>query len=90
MSKIEDGGPAYPQITPFRIGPDDKLLRNTGMSLRDWFAGQALAGLCGNSGGPFQASPFSGWGLVNCGTGDVARWSYVLADAMLAARQEQS
>lgn len=39
MSKINNGGPAFPHAHedyPFQHG----------MSLRDWFAGQALAGMC--------------------------------------------
>lgn len=43
---MSDGGPAFP-FTPTdrsgQIGP-----AHPGMSLRDWFAGQALAGLMGN------------------------------------------
>jgi hypothetical protein len=41
MSKINDGGPAFPHAHedyPFQHG----------MSLRDWFAGQALAGILAN------------------------------------------
>ena len=40
MSAIKDGGPAYPMFIPenhFSTGSQD----NQGMSLRDWFAGQA-------------------------------------------------
>ena len=53
---------------------------------RDMFAGLALQGLCANSGGPFQASPASGWALVNCTIDAVAQEAYSLADAMLKAR----
>ena len=38
MKEINDGGPAFPVAV-------DKLLVSEGMSLRDWFAGQALAGI---------------------------------------------
>lgn len=38
-----DGGPAFPVVFPER---DDALLKSQGLSMRDWFAGQALAGLC--------------------------------------------
>ena len=38
MSKQNDGGPAYPRMSVATEGYD-------GMSLRDYFAGQALAGL---------------------------------------------
>ena len=42
MSKINDGGYAFPQA----LNGDDDYNGAEGMSLRDWFAGQALAGLC--------------------------------------------
>lgn len=47
MSKINDGGPAYPTRIPMDMAPmslDEAaafLERNAGMSLRDKFAGQA-------------------------------------------------
>ena len=44
-----------------------------GMTLRDYFAGQALAGLCANPGG-------------DCDAETMANVSYSLADAMLKAR----
>jgi hypothetical protein len=40
---VDNSGPAF----PFEHGhsPDAANVRETGMTLRDWFAGQALAGL---------------------------------------------
>ena len=46
----------------------------SGMSLRDWFAGQAAAHMMSDD----------GWGGVN----NVARHAYLLADALLSARGE--
>ena len=74
MSKRDDGGPAFPREEVVmrdgtRYGPVQP-----GMSLRDWFAGQALAGLCAA-----QVSP----SVVV-----VVEEAYQLADAMLAARKE--
>lgn len=60
---IKEGGPAF----PYSFYP--------GMTLRDWFAGQALAGMLGC---PLQ--PQSGPDMY-------ARDAYAMADAMLAARE---
>ena len=58
-----DGGPAFPVMW-------DYADNETGMSLRDWFAGQALEG-----------RGYDGWGAQ-----DIAEMAYEIADAMLAAR----
>lgn len=49
---------------------------NLGMSLRDYFAGQALAGMLANPELPTDAEY-------------IAKWSYLNADAMLAERQKE-
>lgn len=46
------------------------------MTLRDWFAGQALAGLLANK--------ITDRENVN----SVSEWAYAIADAMLAAREQ--
>lgn len=82
MSKINDGGPAFPHS--FESVPGHPHWeQSTGMSLHNWFAGQALAGLCANSGGPFQANALNGWDIVNCDPSHVANWCHNLADAMV-------
>jgi hypothetical protein len=58
-----------------------------GMRLRDYYAAQALAGLCANPGGPFQRCEASGWTMVNCDQNHVAAECYRLADAMMEARK---
>lgn len=69
MSKTNDGGYAFPVPGTERNYPE------FGMSLRDWFAGQALAGLCANPN--------------NHNIQEVcARIAYAQADAMLAERQK--
>lgn len=69
--KIEDGGPAFP-----RTGADGHTSPQRGMSLRDWFAGQALAGLCQN------------WNENPMNTKSCADVAYDLADAMLERRRK--
>ena len=43
MTQRNDGGPAF----PFDGGENNGIQPSSGMSLRDYFAGQALAGLAG-------------------------------------------
>lgn len=64
---INDGGPAFPVI-----------YCTEGMSLRDYFAAQALAGMLQN----YTTQKF-GVGEQTCAQG-----AYEFADAMLAARKE--
>ena len=71
MSDQQDGGPAFPS-------PSVQHVDLRGMSLRDWFAGQALAGLLASEGGSdcgFYTAPAA------------AARAYDIADAMLAARR---
>jgi hypothetical protein len=68
----EDGGPAFPSFQRDYHG----------MSIRDWFAGQALTGLMAN---PTPLIDTAGATVLR--TPDVmASCSYKVADAMLAAR----
>ena len=74
MSKINDGGPAYPSTIQYF--PDDKNANEEqGMTLRDWFAGQALASM----GVEYTDS-------AECHA-SVAECAYRYADAMLKARE---
>ena len=71
--KTDDGGPAFPHPTEgFYNDPEKGIGFNvyTGMTLRDYFAGQALAGLLANSRNDHV----------------MAIDAYELADEMLAAR----
>lgn len=80
-TKIEDGGPAFP------VGVE-ALLTRQGMSLRDWFAGQALAGILASPNfDEFALSAGTFW------TDDekrlrVAQAAFGYADAMLLAKAE--
>lgn len=71
----DDGGPAFPVAEDHKIASD--LAWTSGMTLRDWFAGQFLV-----------AIPH-----VGCGAElefvDLASDCYKMADAMLAERAKQ-
>ena len=82
MSTPHDGGPAFPGFVDYRDKP------SVGMSLRDWFAGQALAGFCGNP-SVFAANGMTGWGLVNCDHATLAAECRDLADAVIAELEHQ-
>jgi len=74
MSRKPDGGPVHPTT------PDHQRrmsgVGGSGMTLRDYFAGQWLAGL--------GADPSTGSQFHNAS--DVAENCYHMADAMIAAR----
>jgi hypothetical protein len=82
---IDTGGPAFP-LQGFTTASGHTEWPIFGMTLRDYFAGQALAGVLANCGGPIQANGMSGWGFVNCEGKDVAQCAYEIAGAMIAAR----
>ena len=74
MSAINDGGPAFPvPMVPWQDGFIN--VECTGMSLRDWLAGQVLQGLASDTAYI--------WNRTN---EEVATASYDIADAMLKAR----
>lgn len=77
MSAINDGGPAFPGANPAYDGNWDKRMTVGGMTLRDYFAGQALAGILMN----YTTQKF---GASEKTVGEAA---YQYADAMLAARE---
>ena len=64
-----DGGMVFPQDPAWQSGQG-------GMILRDWFAGQALAGILCSPDGPGGTRE------------DDAKWCYQMADAMLAERDK--
>jgi hypothetical protein len=75
MSTINDGGPAFPVPDSHHANGQVQYGAN-GMTLRDWFAGQALQGLlaCGEAHDEHTDS-------VTAGA------AYKMADAMLKARE---
>lgn len=48
MSAKNDGGPAFPTKKTKQVGILNVEQSEPGMSLRDWFAGQALVGILSN------------------------------------------
>lgn len=79
---INDGGPAFPPT--FGLSGDI----GTGMSLRDWFAGQALTSLAEiDPSLPGEAPQHNYvWPAPERLAERRAKWAYLQADAMLAAR----
>ena len=72
LTPINDGGPAFPCETyGFRNGKETTIPTN-GMSLRDYFAGQALI-----------SEECNGFTKIN----DMVKHAYTMADAMIAARE---
>ena len=71
MNRPNNGGPAFPTVE------SDDYVTDMGMSLRDWFAGQALAGLVAFD--RYEERP-------EVLAGD----AYLLADAMLSEREPEN
>jgi hypothetical protein len=72
MIDKQDGGPAFPLATS--SGSNESV---NGMSLRDWFAGQTLAGMCANAEESYH--PYE----------ELAKRAYLQADAMITERGKQ-
>lgn len=72
---MHDGGPAFPVMFYALDSMGEMAIREQfeGMTLRDWFAGQALAGIALD--------------VCDVPQGSVAERCYALADAMIAARE---
>lgn len=98
MSKntnTNDGGPAFPHPTECS---DGRAIPHLGMTLRDWFAGQALAGIISRLGvlsyTPLRDAPPQHNDVADAGDEDAvdmnhygtAFVAYEIADAMLEAR----
>lgn len=85
MAKIDDGGPAFPMTAVYDQEGRGIMEGTSGMMLRDWFAGQALAGICANINSYEDTIAPPGEDVVL--DIDVARAAYEYADAMIAARK---
>lgn len=85
--ETNDGGPAFPGETRTRVIKADGdfmtvssevlVAYHPGMSLRDWFAGQALAGIAANTRLVIQVERVDA----------ISTSAYRIADAMLKARE---
>jgi len=92
MSEKDDGGPAFPRPDE-RDGHGNGICQGSyGMSLRDWFAGQALACIC-----PAYGDRHGMDDLVNIATEngrtlheELAHAAYKIADAMISERTKRS
>lgn len=86
---VNDGDPAFPvksRMVPSDAGPNVwKAMECDGMSLRDWFAGQAL--VCMSSSEVLVG--FNETHTRETVAAAIARSAYELADAMLAARDKE-
>jgi len=72
----QDGTPAFPHTV---LLADGSAEYSVGMRLRDWFAGQAAAGI---TSGYWGNPEMSGLSPI-----DLAQEAYALADAMMEARK---
>ena len=77
-NQINDGGPAFPMAGNTSNWDSEKrqYVPQYGMTLRDWFAGQVLAGLIFHNDYGQRSDD------------DIANGAYSYADAMLAARNQ--
>ncbi len=81
MNMINDGGPAFPQSEAW----GSRHPVPGGMTLRDYFAAKAMQSML------LDTKQFAGCGLGEAPLAAVpdiiAGWSYLMADAMLKARE---
>ncbi|SCM71599.1 conserved hypothetical protein [uncultured Pleomorphomonas sp.] len=75
MPNVDNGGPAFARAYFEHATTGEWSPAQDGMSLRDWFAGQAVGGIVASEGESRTPSDI------------VAKRAYELADAMLTARE---
>lgn len=76
MERKDDGGEAFP--LPYFAQGIDLIGGRPGMSLRQWYAGQALIGLLAATANRSEMPDPSG----------IARHAHIYADAMIEARKQ--
>lgn len=96
MNRINDGGPVFPgQWYDFQPCTGDQIVREqwSGMTLRDYFAAKAMAALIAEPVSEGWPSTVSHWAsqlqrlAQMSGPDVVAHVAYMMADAMLKARE---
>ncbi|AKG94548.1 hypothetical protein Shpa_37 [Paracoccus phage Shpa] len=75
--QIDNGGPAFPTAP-------GQMAHNSGMTLRDWFAGQALVGMTADGGDVWNDAVWND--TPREAAMRAASLCYGIADAMLAVR----
>ena len=81
MSKIDDGGPAFP-VNELNQHDGKIFNQHMGLTLRDYFAAKAMQVLISKSDGQSKTGGKAGVPLIAC-------YAYEFADAMLATRKEE-
>ncbi len=94
-TKIDDGGPAFP-VAGHCVDASGAycgdVVNSKGLSLRDWFAGQALAGLLADPCGATREQCLKHGVDPDSKTAQAQIYAivaYAYSDAMLAARKEK-
>jgi len=77
---VKDGGPAYAHGGHASSSNGPARAPQQGMSLRDYFAGQALIGILSSRIGF----------LIDAGTENAPGWAYQVADAMIVEREKEA
>lgn len=86
MTNPNDGGPAFPRSASSDEGAElhNIAFAQAGMSLRDWFAGQALQGMLARL-TSFNPAP----GYPEHWHAAISQEAYEIADAMIAKRNKE-
>ena len=79
MSKIDDGGAAFPGMAA-----DGHRDYRPGLTKRDYFAAAALTGICANSYTPWSPN------VADITDAQIATAAFDLADAMIAASKSEA
>ncbi len=85
MVVIVNNPPAFPKLPIGRDSNGEVLYQSDGMTLRDYFAAKALQGMFANPDDSHENYDLSYEDYVK----EIARCSYKMADAMLAARDQK-